>query len=161
MTWKRVVLGVAAAGFAVALFVGCLGGIVSDVFTGDRIAEGQRCVEELAAEATTVHTERWKPDRDLPGVGSYPEIHWQVRSLGNPCSRVPGPTDRTYQGLIRLQPADARALDERYAFTSRPGDPDDLSDFAMPADVWPALAPLLPQTGRWYYSPSYNEAASV
>ncbi|SCL59089.1 hypothetical protein GA0070604_3978 [Micromonospora eburnea] len=138
----------AAAGWAAAGFL-----LIRD----DR-AESRACQESVKAAEAKVRTDRWDPPEDLPGLGAYPEIHWQLRALGNPCSRVPGPTDWAYQGVVKLRPEDARTLAKRYEFVPYESvNLDELPDDSSPADVWPALAPFLPTESRWLHSRSYNE----
>ncbi|MFG1678283.1 hypothetical protein [Micromonospora sp. NPDC049282] len=76
----------------------------------------------------------------MPGIGAYPEIHWQVDYPSFACSRAPGPTDRRYQAVVRLAPADARALTTAYTWAPVTG--------AAP-EVWPALAGYVPAAARW------------
>jgi hypothetical protein len=98
------------------------------------------CAEQKAADEAKVHTTRWDPPAQLAELGEYVEIHWQARALGDPCSRAPGPTDRTYQGVVKLRPEDAGTL------AARPG--------WQPAtpEVWPALAEFVPAGGSWQVS---------
>ncbi|MFC4145132.1 hypothetical protein ACFO0M_02580 [Micromonospora mangrovi] len=118
---------------------------------GDDQAQTRTCQDSVTAAEAKVRTDRWDPPGELPDLGDYPEIHWQVRTQADPCSRVPGPTDWAYQGVVTLRPQDARALAERYDFVpAKPGDP---------VDVWPALVPFLPSGPRWLHSRSYDEAA--
>ncbi|MCI4065126.1 hypothetical protein MRQ36_22185 [Micromonospora sp. R77] len=121
---------------------------------GDDRTETRACQDSVTAAAAKVRTDRWDPPGELPDLGDYPEIHWQVRTQGNPCSRAPGPTDRAYQGVVTLRPEDARALAERYDFVPlAAGNPNG------PADLWPALVPFLPSGSRWLHSRSYDETA--
>ncbi|MCG5470509.1 hypothetical protein LADH09A_004459 [Micromonospora sp. LAH09] len=120
-------------------------------------ADRRTCQVAVDAAQSTVRTDRWDPPDELPGLGAYPEIHWQGRPLGNPCSLLPGPTDWAYQGVVRLRPEDAQALAEQYDFVPYATlDPDELPDSAAPTDVWPALAPYLPTQPVWRYSASYT-----
>ena len=94
-----------------------------------------------------MHTDRlWTTD-DLPGIGDYREIHWQIRDPGNPCSWVPGPTDWEYQGIVLLQPEDAAALAATYEWA--PVTPEQ--------PVWPGLAARAPVGARWLGSEQYSE----
>lgn len=128
-------------------------------------ADRRTCQTAVDAAQSTVRTDRWDPPDELPGLGAYPEIHWQGRPLGNPCSLVPGPTDWAYQGVVKLRPEDAQALAEQYDFVPNATlDPDELPHSATPADVWPALAPYLPTRSVWQYSASHvaqNQARIV
>src|SRR5690349_12957245 len=112
------------------------------------------CAAEVAAVAQEVHTERRWTEQELPGVGDYLSIHWQGRPLGNPCSRVPGPTDWAYQGVLALRPADVRALAEGYDW--QPVDPAE--DPMSTTPMWPALAQFAPASARWLHSPTYRQA---
>jgi hypothetical protein len=96
------------------------------------------CASRLAADEAQVRTDHRWTDQDVPGIGDYREIHWQARALGNPCSRVPGPTDWQYQALVRLTPADAAALAKTGAWQPSAGPP-----------AWPALAALIPAGTSW------------
>jgi hypothetical protein len=95
------------------------------------------CAEQKAADEAKVRTTRWDPPAQLAALGEYVEIHWQAKALGDPCSRAPGPTDWTYQGVVKLRPEDARTL------AARPG--------WQPAtpEVWPALAEFVPAGTTW------------
>ncbi|MGC5017111.1 hypothetical protein [Micromonospora sp. DT47] len=70
------VVGCAAAGF---------------LLIGDDPAETRTCQESMQVAEAKVRTDHWDPPDDLPDLGDYPEIHWQLRTSGNPCSRMPGP----------------------------------------------------------------------
>jgi hypothetical protein len=98
---------------------------------------GPSCAEQKAADEAKVRTARWDPPAQLADLGEYLEIHWQARALGDPCSRAPGPTDWTYQGVVKLRPEDARTL------AAKPG--------WQPAtpDVWPALVEFVPTVAVW------------
>ncbi len=85
-----------------------------------------------------MHTDHRFTDQQVPGIGMYVEVHWQGRALGNRCSRVPGPTDWQYQGLVRLTAPDAAALAK-----SRAWQPS-----GAPV-AWPALAVLIPAGAAW------------
>jgi hypothetical protein len=95
------------------------------------------CAEQKAADEAAVRATRWDPPAQLADLGEYVEIHWQARALGDPCSRAPGPTDWSYQGVVKLRPEDARAL------AARPG--------WQPAtpEIWPALAEFAPPGASW------------
>jgi hypothetical protein len=125
---------------------------------GDEAGPSRTCQEALRADEAKIRTDRWDPPKDLPGLGDYPEIHWQVRAKGNPCSRGPGPTEWAYQGVVTLRPEDARTMAQRYAFV--PYDSVDPAEFpdSGPADTWPGLVPFLPAEPRWRYSRIYNES---
>lgn len=129
------------------------------LLTGDDPADAGACQESVNTAEAKVRTDRWDPPEEMPDLGAYPEIHWQVRALGNPCSRGPGPTDWVYQGVVKLRPEDARRLAERYEFVPYAAvNPAELPPSSSPADAWPALVPFLPSEPRWLYSTSYNEA---
>ncbi|MEV6369441.1 hypothetical protein AB0L86_21380 [Micromonospora musae] len=117
-----------------------------------------RCQDSVQAEEARVRTDRWDPPEDLPGLGDYSEIHWQSRAKGDPCSRVPGPTDWAYQGVVELRPEDAQALAKRYEFMAYdPAVPPGYTSDRTPAHVWPALSPFLPPEPRWLTSRAYDE----
>ena len=140
-----VVVGCAAAGF---------------LLIGDDQAETRTCQESVQVGEAKVRTDRWNPPEELPDLGQYPEIHWQLRAPGTPCSRMPGPTDFAYQGVVKLQPEHAQALAKRYDFVPWTSlNLDELPHDRSPADVWPALVPFLPSESRWLHSRSYNETA--
>jgi hypothetical protein len=96
------------------------------------------CGAKMDASAAVVRTDHRWTDQQVPGIGNYVDVHWQARALGNPCSRVPGPTDWQYQGLVRLSAPDATAL-----VKSRDWQPS----IAPPA--WPGLAALIPSGSTW------------
>jgi hypothetical protein len=138
------VVGCAAAGFPLI---------------GDDRTDAQTCQESVQDAETKVRTDRWDPPADLPDLGDPPEIHWQLRAPGNPCSRMPGPAF-AYQGVVTLRPEDARTLPKRYEFVPWTSvSLDELPHDSSPADVWPALVPFLPSEPRCLHSRSYNETA--
>ncbi|WP_089157825.1 hypothetical protein [Micromonospora sp. NBS 11-29] len=125
------------AALGVALLAGC--GAVSRLpRTGD--TEERDCAARVVVEEAKVRTDRRWTDEDVPGIGAYAEIHWQVDYPSFACSRAPGPTDLRYQAVVRLAPADTRALTTRFAWTPVTG--------AAP-EVWPALAAYVPGGVRW------------
>jgi hypothetical protein len=125
------------------------------------LGEAGRCRGSVHAAEAKVRVDRWDPPEELPGLGDYPEIHWQKRALGDPCSWVPGPTDWAYQGVTKLRPQDAQRLAEQYEFLPFASiDQAELGHSKTPADVWPDLVPFLPTDGRWLHSQSYNDAPS-
>ncbi|WP_146603932.1 hypothetical protein [Micromonospora deserti] len=148
------VLGASAAILLVA--VGCAAAAILSISDGP--GEVSKCQESLHAAEAMVRTDRWDPPEEMPDLGDYPEIHWQVRAQGSPCSRGPGPTDWAYQGVVKLRPEDARRLAERYEFVPWASvDPDELPHSSSPADAWSALVPFLPTEPRWLHSRLYNE----
>lgn len=135
--------------------VGCVGAAIRAVDNDP--GDTPECRESVRAEEAKVRTDRWAPPEQLPDLGDYPEIRWQLRSSGDPCGRAPGPVDWAYQGVVRLRPADARTLAQRYDFVPyAPAVPAPHS--GSPADAWPALAPFLPAAPRWLHSRAYDEA---
>ena len=106
------------------------------------------CAAQVAAEEAKVRTDRHWTAQNVPGIGDYAEIHWQVDHPSFACSRAPGPTDSRYQGIVRLAPADARALAAGYPWTPVAGGA---------AEVWPALSAYVPAEVRWRRSPAYDE----
>ncbi|MEU2662266.1 hypothetical protein [Micromonospora sp. NPDC007220] len=149
------VLGGSAA-LLLVVVVGCVGAVIRVV--GDDPGDTPECRESVRAEEAKVRTNRWDPPQELPDLGDYLEIHWQVHSLsGEPCGRAPGPVDWAYQGVVRLRPEDARTLAQRYDFV--PYAPAAKAPHSgSPADAWPALAPFLPAAPRWLHSRAYDEA---
>ncbi|MFG2007728.1 hypothetical protein ACGFNF_01460 [Micromonospora sp. NPDC048868] len=145
-----------SATLLLVVVVGCVGAAIRAVDNDP--GDTPECRESVRAEEAKVRTNRWAPPEELPDLGDYPEIHWQVRSLsGEPCGRAPGPVDWAYQGVVRLRPADARTLAQRYGFAPyAPAVPAPQS--GSPADAWPALAPFLPAAPRWLHSRAYDEA---
>ena len=89
---------VLAAAVALLLVAGCDAAAVD---------ETRGCQEQRQADEAKLRVSRWGPPEDPPHVGEYSEVHWQARALGDPCSRVSGPTDWEYQGVIALRPQDA------------------------------------------------------
>ncbi|SCG66372.1 hypothetical protein GA0070560_12338 [Micromonospora halophytica] len=150
-------MAVLGASVAMLLVVGCAAAILSVRDDPDDVSA---CQDSVRAGEAKVRTDRWNPPQEMPGLGDYPEIHWQVRALGNPCTRAPGPTDWVYQGVVRLRSEDARRLAERYEFVPyASADPGGLPYSGSPADAWPALVPFLPPQPRWLHSRSYNEGS--
>jgi hypothetical protein len=107
-THRAVLVAVLVAAAAMLLVVGC--GAAGFLLIGDDPADVRACQESMDVAEAKVRTDRWDPPEEMPGLGDYPEIHWQVRALGNPCSREPGPTDWAYQGAVKLRPQEARRL---------------------------------------------------
>ncbi len=160
MTMKtRRPLLVAVLGASAAMLLAVVGCVAAGFLPiDDDQAETRTCQESVHAAEAKVRTDRWDPPEDLPGLGDYPEIHWQLRASGNPCSRMPGPTDWAYQGVVKLRPEDARTLANRYEFVPYESvNLDELPHDNSPADVWPALTSFLPTKSRWLHSRSYNE----
>jgi hypothetical protein len=160
MRTRRPLLAVVPVAVAamVPAVVGC--GPAGFPSTRDDTAQTRTCRESVQAAEATVHTDRWDPAEELPSLGEYPEIHWQQRTRANPCSRVPGPTDWAYQGVVRLRPEDARALAGRYDFVPWAAvGQDQVPPGSTPADVWPALVPFLAGGSRWLHSRAYDETA--
>ncbi|MFI2713748.1 hypothetical protein ACH495_26855 [Micromonospora sp. NPDC018662] len=143
MTRRSWFLALAAA-LGVALLATCGG-----VFWLARSENGEErdCAARVAAEEAKVRTDRRWTDADVPGIGAYPEIHWQVDHPSFACSRAPGPNDRRYQAVVRLAPADARALATAYTWTPVTG--------AAP-EVWPALTGYVPDGVRWHRSADHD-----
>ncbi|MGI5236696.1 hypothetical protein [Dactylosporangium sp. CA-139066] len=137
---------------AAALMVGTAG------CTGQP-GEAQRpsaCEASLQAGEAKVFTDRWDPAAELPDVGEYAEIHWQVRAAGDPCDRAVGPTDWRYQGVLKLRPEDAKVLAGMYDWGAADPSPDpqDLDD---PTQMWDALKPFVPAGVHWHNSHFYDE----
>lgn len=139
--------------------VGCIAASAAAIDRHDSDEE-MSCQKSVETAQAKVRTERWESPEDLPDIGSYPDIHWQLRLPSHACSRgSAGPTDFAYQGVIGLRPADARRLADDYGFVPFASvDKDTLKHDSTPADVWPDLAPFLPTDARWLHSERYNEA---
>jgi hypothetical protein len=140
-------------GLAVAVMLAGAAMVVVVLGHGDRSARS--CVEQRRIDEAKVRTAAWHPADDLPDLGMYLEIHWQAHAMGDPCSRMPGPTDWTYQGVIRLRPEDAGTLAARFAW-------EPITAMASPAppepSIWPALAPVLAADVHWSRSHAYDTA---
>jgi hypothetical protein len=118
------------------------------------------CAKKYAAEEAKVRTDRRWTDKELPGIGEYEEIHWQVRQQGDSCHRAPGPVDYQYQGLLRLRPADARLLAERWQWSPVPQPaPSPASGSGPELRPWPRLAALMPAGPGWRHSAAYRDTA--
>ncbi len=104
------------------------------------------CQLKLKADEAAVRTDHHWTDKDVPGIGSYVDIHWQLKALGNPCSRAPGPTDWQYQGLVALAPPDAAALAKTVEWQPSSSPP-----------AWPALATLIPPGTNWTRNSAYPD----
>ncbi|MEV0902448.1 hypothetical protein [Actinoplanes sp. NPDC049802] len=157
---RRVLLA-ALGGTVVAAAV--VGSLLAGVGTWQDDAGTADCPEQIAASQATVHTDRRWTEADIPGIGNYSEIHWQLRAAGNPCSRVPGPTDWRYQGVIRLRPEDATALATRYDWRPVPAvipSGSEKYEYETPNQMWPALVPFVPDGTRWLHSEAWAETYS-
>jgi hypothetical protein len=151
-SWLTVVL------VAVVLAAGLFLARVGLSAAGTKLASGDPCPASLKADEAKVRTSRWEFPEDLPGIGDYVEIHWQLRAAGNPCARAPGPTDWHYQGVIRLRPEDARALVARYDWQPFEASPSsDTRSFDTPAQAWASLAPFTSAEARWLHSDRYDQ----
>jgi hypothetical protein len=140
------VAGLVAVGFAIASL------------TGLELTSRATCNRSMEADEAKVRTDRWEPADDIPGLGEYVEIHWQLRAAGDPCSRGPGPTDWQYQGIIHLRPNDAQALAARYDWQPlAPSPSPGVDDLDTPAQVWPSLEPFVPAGARSLHNDSYDE----
>jgi hypothetical protein len=120
---------------------------VQVLLLGAGVSACDSCAGEVADAEAKVHTDRRWTEQDLPGIGQYVEVHWQGRALGDACSRVPGPTDWEYQGLVRMRAEQAQSLLAAYEWT-----------VAAPGPLWPALQPLVPAGVEWQRSERYEEA---
>lgn len=141
---RRPLLVTVVAVAGVVLLAACGG-----VFWLARAERGQErdCAAQVAAEEAEVRTDRHWTAKEVPGIGEYAEIHWQVDFPSFACSRAPGPTDSRYQGIVRLAPADARALTAGYPWAPVTGT----------VEVWPGLSAYVPAEVRWRRSPAYDE----
>ncbi|MFD0584629.1 hypothetical protein [Dactylosporangium darangshiense] len=119
-------------------------------------AENASCQASAQADEGNVRTDRWDPPAELPDLGDYVEIHWQRRASGDPCDRAPGPTDWEYQGIVKLRPADAKDLAERYDWSAVGPSPDP-NELDTPAQMWDALAPFVPAGVHWRHSKVYDQ----
>jgi hypothetical protein len=125
----------------------------------------EECKASITSGEAKVRTDRWEDSRDLPDLGEYVEIHWQVRLNGSTdfvCSRMPmGPSDWTYQGVVRLRSADADNLAARYDWRPLSPSPELGSELlATPAEAWASLTPFVPAGMRWLHSIAYDEQAA-
>jgi hypothetical protein len=93
----------------------------------------------------SIRSDRRFTDQDLPGIGDYVEMHWLARAQGNPCSRVPGPTDVQYYGIVQLRPTDATTLATAYQWAAA----------SLPPQIPPELASFLPPSAAWQRSTGY------
>jgi hypothetical protein len=113
------------------------------------------CADQAKVDEAKVRTTRWDPATDLPDLGDYSEIHWQAHAVGNPCIRMPGPTDWTYQGVVQLSPDAARALASKYEWQVVTGVASPSADNLQ---VWLALASYIPAGIQWMHSDAYDAA---
>jgi hypothetical protein len=114
---------------------------------GAGACDRESCADKVADAEAEVHTDRRWTEEDVPGIGQYVEVHWQTRAPGNPCSRVPGPTDWEYQGVAQMRAEEAQKLLKAYDWTATP-----------PVEMWPALQPLVPAGVEWLHSEGYATA---
>ncbi|MDG4837611.1 hypothetical protein O7631_13905 [Micromonospora sp. WMMD967] len=148
-TGRRARAATLAAAVVLLAVVGC------DMAAVD---ETRGCQEQRQADEAKVLVGRWEWPEELPLIGEYAEIHWQARALGDPCSRLPGPTDWEYQGVIVLRPEDARTMAEQFDFVPFASiDPAELTHSHTPTDVRPDLVAFLPAKPQWLHSQTYNE----
>jgi hypothetical protein len=151
--WPGIAIGAAVAAVSVAVVVG-----VAVVVAGwTRDSAGPGCPAALQSDEAKVRTDRWPVLTDeLPGIGDFVDIHWQLRAAGDPCSRAPGPTDWRYEGVLRLRPEDARALGAGYDWQPVPASASPgTSGFDTPDLMWPALVPFVAPGARWLHSATY------
>ncbi len=140
---RNVLLTVAGL-VAVALVAGS---IVVDRLGDDDAQDARTCDQPAQTDPTAVRTTREWTSADIPGVGDYVEIHWQSDSPGGAdCSRVPGPTDWEYEGVLRLRDTDV----DTGAFAAWPPATD------TPL-VRPALKQFVPEGVRWRHGGGYPQ----
>jgi len=151
----------------VAIAVGIAAGLVAGLLTvglpgsgSHKPSAGDHHEPSCAAKVkdAKVQTERRWTDDDFPGIGDYLEIHWEGLPAHNPCSRASGPIDWEYQGLVRLRPADAKALEQAYDWHPMPAHPSG-KEYAgdTPKQMWPELARYAPSGARWQHSRTYAD----
>ena len=121
------------------------------------------CAEQVEQNEAAVRTNHHLDNDDLPGVGDYVEVHWQIRAAGDPCSRVIGPTELRYQDVIVMREADAAALKAAWDWQPVVGSTPFTTHqiLATPSGIWPALAGFLPKGARWTHSGAYDEAGKA
>jgi len=137
-----------------------IGVLVSGLMLAGCSPADNTCQEKLTEAESVVHTDREFTAVDVPGIGEYTDIHWQVRAAGHACSRVPGPNDWHYQGLVKLTSADAAALLAAYDW--QPIDPGAANvQWDSPAQMWSGLKEFAPQTWGWQHSPKYTAAQQM
>jgi hypothetical protein len=118
------------------------------------------CEAEVADANQTVYTAHRWTEADLPGIGDYLEVHYHVTIAGTPCDRgLPAPTDKSYEGLIRLRPADAGKLAAAHDWA--PVVPGDEFAYGAPAGMWAELGPFAPAGPGWLHSTSYARLKST
>ena len=144
-------IGLAAAAAVAVVLLAVAAVVVVAVVDDGR--SSRSCVEQRRVDEAKVRATPWLRAEELPGFGAYLEIHWQAHALGDPCSRVPGPVDWTYQGVIRLRPEDARTLAASYAWQPITA----MASSASPGlPIWPALAPFVDADVHWSRSDVYD-----
>ena len=125
------------------------------------------CVDQVKADEATVHSDGLWSEIELTGVGTPVAVHWAAHAEGDPCSRVPGPTDWRYQAVVALTGDDAgqlahdwswRPIDATTTPTPGPSSPNAQADLAVPTDLWPALAGYLPAGASWTRSQGYEQS---
>jgi hypothetical protein len=122
--------------------------------------EENGCQAQVAGANETVYTAHRWTEADLPGIGDYAEVHYHVTIAGTPCDRgLPAPADKSYEGLIRLRPADADKLAAQYDWA--PVSPGDEFTYGAPATMWAELAPFSPVDPGWLHSASYARLKST
>ena len=119
---------------ALALLAAC-GGVAWLV--GGEVAADRTCPDQLAADKAEIRTDRGFPAENVPGLGDFLDVHWQVDTEANPCS-------------VRLRPAAARALAAAYPWEAATAEPA----------VWPGLSAYVPAGVRWQHSAAYDEGAA-
>jgi hypothetical protein len=135
--------GVVVAGAcAAALVAGAF--VAVDRLTATADGAEQQCTAQVQASEAAVRTGRDWTSEDIPGIGDYVEIHWQGKTLGSPCSRVPGPTDWQAEGVLRLRDTDTGGFATWTAATVTP-------------KVRDALLPFVPDGVRWRHGGGFPQ----
>lgn len=134
-----------AIGVALALVTAaCAGSVLWLAYDAERTERS--CTEQWQAFEKTVQDSRKWTDQEIPGIGDYMKVHWLGKAASNPCSRVPGPTDWSYQGFAQLRPQDAKDLQAGNTWQPQ-----------APAEIWPELLPFAPTNAQWLHTVNHTD----
>jgi hypothetical protein len=150
-------------------------------------AEVRACLDQLKEYPPQVSTERWFPPEEVTDLGVYTEIHWQTRVQGE-CGVGFSSVRYLYQGVVRLRPEDATAVAKRITQTPQPSPEESATEEsateesdpeapdtatsspapvvtsavgAVPAEIWPDLAPFVPRGVTWVHNQAYDDAQGL
>ena len=140
-------------GVATAVAVPVLPSGVAIVADRAAAAQVSDCEAAMAQDAEKIRTERIATERELPGIGTYEQIHWRWAVVGgSACERgLPDQWEWMAEGVIKLRAEDAAALRDAYECGNADGGQDMPYGSVAPVPfVLPdVLRPYAPADADW------------